>query len=504
MFLALSRRVWPVALAAVSALLSGLLLTPLAAAAPAEAAAAYTGFCPATGYLSQGHHAGHNGIDIAAPTGTPIYAVGPGEVTISGHEPGYGQWIRILHPDGSTTEYGHMYHRDVQVGDRVAGGQRIALMGSEGQSTGPHLHLRVWARPGVSVDPVPYLAERGIRIPCFPGPGPAPAPPVHPAESGRVVSARGADGRLELFAAGADGVHHAWQTDPNSDWSAWEFLGGPGDAQLAVGPNKDGRLELFAVNGSVFEHMYQLRPSGAWSGWENFGTGGHDVAVGSNGDGRLEVFASGPVGVFHKYQTAPNSGWSAWEPTGGPANSAVETEKAPDGRLEVFALNGETFQHLYQTRVNGGWSAWEAFGEGGHDLTVDHNQDGRLEVFASGPVGVFHKYQTNATSWSAWEPTGGLADAQLTSQRTPDNRVEVFAINETAAQHIWQTGVNARYGGWEAFGTGGAEITATANADGRIEVFGTSHAGVYHKWQTGHATWSDWAWLNSTAGPPVD
>ncbi|CAM5333761.1 transglycosylase SLT domain-containing protein [Streptomyces griseus] len=335
-------------------------------------------------------------------------------------------------------------------------------------------------------------------------PGPGPAPLVYPAESGRVVSARSADGRLEVFAAGADGVHHAWQENINGTWSEWEFIAGPAGAELAIGPNADGRLEVFAINDRILQHRYQDRPSGGWSGWEDFGEGGHDLAVGSNNDGRLEVFASGPEDVFHRFQTAPNSGWSGWEGTGGgPGRSRIELAKAPDGRLEVFALNAEVFQHLYQTAVNGGWSAWEDFGTGGHDLTVDHNQDGRLEVFASGPVGVFHRYQTGPTNWSGWKETGGLADSRLTSQRTVDGRVEVFAINASEAQHMWQTGVNASYSPWETFGTGGTEITAAANADGRIEVFGTNPTGVYHRWQTGFSTWSRWGWLKETAGPAV-
>ncbi|MFK8912527.1 transglycosylase SLT domain-containing protein, partial [Streptomyces sp. YS-3] len=90
---------------------------------------------------------------------------------------------------------------------------------------------------------------------------PGPAPLVYPAESGRVVSARSSDGRLEVFAAGADGVHHAWQTGVNGAWSDWEPLGGPGGAELAIGPNADGRLEMFAINGDTFQHRYQLSPS---------------------------------------------------------------------------------------------------------------------------------------------------------------------------------------------------------------------------------------------------
>ncbi|GAA2478965.1 M23 family metallopeptidase [Streptomyces gobitricini] len=143
-------------------------------AAPAPAAASFAASCPAAGTVSQWYSATHDGVDIANAVGTPIYAVGSGEVIASGPASGYGQWIRILHSDGTVTEYGHMYHRDVSVGQHVTAGQRIALMGSEGQSSGPHLHLRV--RVGTSttvrgIDPVPYLRDRGVSLPCTPGGG---------------------------------------------------------------------------------------------------------------------------------------------------------------------------------------------------------------------------------------------------------------------------------------------------------------------------------------------
>ncbi|MEU8842060.1 peptidoglycan DD-metalloendopeptidase family protein [Streptomyces roseus] len=505
MVLGISRRAWGLVLTATAAVVPALV-------APSTAAARSAGFaasCPNSGWIIQHYSQEHNGIDIASDYGTPIYAVGDGEVLVSGPADGYGQWIRILHGDGTISEYGHMQRRDVATGDHVRAGQQIALVGSEGQSEGPHLHLRIWGDPNASVrtDPEPYLAERGVTFPCVPGqgPGPRPAPVVHPVESGRVVSARSADGRLEVFAAGADGVHHAWQTAVNGGWSPWEALGGPGNAELALAPNADGRLELLAINGDTFQHRYQSAPSGGWSGWEPFGGGGRDIAAGTNADGRIEVFASGPAGIFHRYQNAPSGGWSGWEPTGGgPAQGRIEMDKSPDGRLEVFAVNGDTFQHQYQTAVNGGWSSWEEFGGGGRDLTVDHNADGRLEVFASGPVGVFHKYQTGPASWSQWEPSGGPADSQLTSERTADGRVEVFAINNTVAMQTWQTGLNAPYSQWAEFGGGGSEVTAATNADGRIEVFGTSGSGVFHKWQTGFSTWSQWAWVTNTAGPAVN
>ncbi|MBB5121682.1 hypothetical protein FHS36_005151 [Streptomyces eurocidicus] len=328
--------------------------------------------------------------------------------------------------------------------------------------------------------------------------------PKHPYASGRVVSGRSADGRLEAFAAGADGVYHSWQTAANGAWSQWRREGGPRNAQLAVATNADGRLELFALSDTTFDHIWQTAPSGSWSGWENFGGGGYRLAAGSNADGRIEVFASNPNGVFHRWQTAPSGGWAGWEGTnGGPANSRLAMENAPDGRLEVFAMSDSAFGHLYQSAVNGGWSAWDDFGGGGHDVTASYNQDGRLEVFASNANGVFHRWQTGPASWSEWAGTGGVANAELTTSRSVDGRVEVFAISATTASHSWQTRPNAPYSEWEKFGDGGTEIGTSNNADGRIEVFGTSRAGVYHRWQTGFSTWSEWAWLNDS-GPAMN
>lgn len=153
---------------------AGAFLTVGLTASPAVAEdakpAAFAGACPAAGTISQGHHDGHDGVDIANDLGTPLHAAGPGEVTHSGEASGYGQWVRILHPDGSVTEYGHMYERFVAVGDQVTAGQHIASMGSEGQSTGPHLHFEVHIDGGFGFgdDPVPYLADRGVSLPCTP------------------------------------------------------------------------------------------------------------------------------------------------------------------------------------------------------------------------------------------------------------------------------------------------------------------------------------------------
>ncbi|MEU7630813.1 M23 family metallopeptidase [Nocardia sp. NPDC049220] len=105
----------------------------------------------------------HNGIDIAGPIGTPIYAVADGTVIDAGPAEGFGLWVRIRHDDGSVTVYGHMYDFFVSVGERVPAGMQIARMGNRGDSTGPHLHFEV-IEGGQHVDPQQWLALRGLSV----------------------------------------------------------------------------------------------------------------------------------------------------------------------------------------------------------------------------------------------------------------------------------------------------------------------------------------------------
>lgn len=107
----------------------------------------------------------HEGADIANRVGTPIYAVTDGVVVDSGPASGFGLWVRLAHPGGWTSVYGHIDRGLVEVGQRVRAGQKIALMGNRGQSTGPHLHLEVWDGAGRKVDPVAWLSARGVRSP---------------------------------------------------------------------------------------------------------------------------------------------------------------------------------------------------------------------------------------------------------------------------------------------------------------------------------------------------
>ena len=105
----------------------------------------------------------HPGIDIAAPTGDPIRAAGAGTVVFATWDGGYGQVVRIDHPDGVRTVYAHLSRILVNEGDAVAAGQTIGLVGSTGFSTGPHLHFEV-RLGGSAVDPIPWLNEHGVHL----------------------------------------------------------------------------------------------------------------------------------------------------------------------------------------------------------------------------------------------------------------------------------------------------------------------------------------------------
>lgn len=99
----------------------------------------------------------HPGVDLAAPSGTPIYASGSGVVTRSGWVNGYGQMIEINHGNGYITRYAHASRLLVSVGERVKSGEEIAKVGCTGRCTGAHLHYEI-VQDGQRKNPSTYLA----------------------------------------------------------------------------------------------------------------------------------------------------------------------------------------------------------------------------------------------------------------------------------------------------------------------------------------------------------
>jgi murein DD-endopeptidase MepM/ murein hydrolase activator NlpD len=105
----------------------------------------------------------HQGLDIAAPIGTPIRVPFGGTVIDSGAASGFGLWVRVRHDDGTVTTYGHVNRSFVRTGEQVEAGQKIAEVGNRGRSTGPHLHMEVTTPGGTKVNPRPWLDQHGIR-----------------------------------------------------------------------------------------------------------------------------------------------------------------------------------------------------------------------------------------------------------------------------------------------------------------------------------------------------
>ena len=99
----------------------------------------------------------HSGLDMSAPSGTAIYATGPGVVTKSGLGTGYGQYVEINHGNGYLTRYAHASRLIARVGDKVQAGEHIANVGCTGRCTGPHLHYEV-VKDGQRKNPSTYLA----------------------------------------------------------------------------------------------------------------------------------------------------------------------------------------------------------------------------------------------------------------------------------------------------------------------------------------------------------
>lgn len=113
----------------------------------------------------------HSGQDFAVPSGTQVVAAHGGTVVKAGSNgagdgSAYGNAIVIKHGNGTYSQYAHLSRIDVRVGQVVTTGQRIALSGDTGNSTGPHLHfeIRTTANYGSAVDPVAFLRAKGVTV----------------------------------------------------------------------------------------------------------------------------------------------------------------------------------------------------------------------------------------------------------------------------------------------------------------------------------------------------
>lgn len=116
----------------------------------------------------------HEGVDLAAPAGTPIVAPAAGTVKSVGRRFGYGLTIEVAHTGGVVTRYAHCRSASVRPGQQVEAGAQIGTVGSSGLATAPHLHFEVLVK-GTAVDPIKFVAA--TRQPAA-APAAAPSPPT--------------------------------------------------------------------------------------------------------------------------------------------------------------------------------------------------------------------------------------------------------------------------------------------------------------------------------------
>jgi murein DD-endopeptidase MepM/ murein hydrolase activator NlpD len=214
---------------------------------------------PTMGMVSQGwrpiDNLDHRGIDVAAETGTPIYAAHSGLVLDSGPAEGFGLWVRIQGDDGFVTVYGHNDFNVVAPGQRVEVGQQIAAVGSNGDSTGPHLHFEVWL-DGVDIDPWPWLASASTPNACDPLTS---APTVPQEVSSPPPTTQDWDGVAKCESGGdwhinnGNGYFGGLQFDPDT----WREFGGEEFADTADEATREQQI-------IVAERVLKVQGPGAW------------------------------------------------------------------------------------------------------------------------------------------------------------------------------------------------------------------------------------------------
>lgn len=129
---------------------------------PLEGASLTSGFGMRTHPVLGGRRA-HSGIDLAAPTGTPVYATADGVVSRADWFSSYGLFISVEHGASTQTRYAHLSRLAIAAGDTVKKGDLIGYVGSTGRSTGPHLHYEVRV-DGLAVNPIPYMVESEAQL----------------------------------------------------------------------------------------------------------------------------------------------------------------------------------------------------------------------------------------------------------------------------------------------------------------------------------------------------
>ncbi|MGE3285816.1 MAG: hypothetical protein AB7J32_06890 [Pseudonocardia sp.] len=321
-----------------------------------------------------------------------------------------------------------------------------------------------------------------------------------PAAATAVATAVDTAGALHAFALTADGVAVIGQTAAGAGWGSWTGLGAPDGTDLvglAAAANADGRLQVFAAGADRRLHTAWESAPGRWSAWgEPSPSDPAVVEVHALRDhaGLQWVLALDDAGGVHAItQTAPDGGWGSWTALGWPAPVTVATlavSANADGRLQLFAVGGGT-------DVTGGTDGCGTTGDGGDD------------------GGLYTLYQQADGSWSSWAPLVAPATAvpltSVVAVAGGSGTLTVAGVGTDGTVHaITQATPD---GGWESWaalgapaGTGAAPLVAAPGPDGPTLVEGAWVASA------GAAGWGAWQpvpgpapliWSALTGLPPL-
>ncbi|MBZ2199279.1 VCBS repeat domain-containing M23 family metallopeptidase [Occultella gossypii] len=387
----------------------------------------------------------HMGQDLAAPLGTPIYAIAAGVVRYARPEAAAGQWIVIEHViDGRVVSSSYSHSRNatefVRAGDRVTAGQRIATVASTGVSTGPHLHLEIWAgrygaaAGGTVVNPDTWLAARGVSLRAGATSVSDVKPPTSctywalgattlyasPASSAAVIAAVRSGTVLTTPGAGVKTNGFIQVTTPTGV-TAWAPAGQVSPKRTTVTPvprhvlardyTGDGVSDVLAVDSAGRLRLYAGNGAGGWASSRQVGAGwsGFQLIAANdfNRDGRADIFGVDATGRLYFYagngsggfasRVAFGRGWSAMTNILSPGDfdgdgraDLVATDAA--GRLWLYRGNGAGGFLAGRTQIGHGWQMFTQVIAGG-----DANRDGRPDIVAVDRSGRLFGYFGNGT-----------------------------------------------------------------------------------------------------------
>lgn len=214
-----------------------------------------------------------------------------------------------------------------------------------------------------------------------------------------VAAYTNADGRVELFNVGGNGViWHTWQTTPGGPFAPWVSRGGAFKA-VAVTRGVSSGWHLFAINTSGA--LYHMAPADGIGGWTAMGNSPGSltrVSAMRNGDGRVELLVCNGSGtMYHAWQTAPRGGWSGWQQQSGLARDVAIVPRG-GGYWTMYHVGMSP--SVYAKSYAGGNQWRQMLGMGANTVAASQNADGRQEVMCVGTNnGIYHAWQSSPTEW---------------------------------------------------------------------------------------------------------